>query len=207
METYHEKARDIPFARRADVIIVGGGPAGLAAAIAAARTGAKTLLVEQLGYLGGTATGSLMACINGFRNQVEPDGLQAVRGIAEEIILELKKLGGLAKSPYEQKAYPTEPGKLQYSYAIDVEKFKFVTMKLCVEGGVDLMLRTWFCDSIVEAGVVRGVIIENKSGRQALVGKVIVDASGDGDVAFRAGAAYWQIFANESPRLNDELDV
>ena len=71
--------------------------------------GAKTVLVEQFGYLGGTATASLMACINGFRNQVEPDAIQVVRGIAEEIVLELQRLGGLGKSPYEQKDYPTEP--------------------------------------------------------------------------------------------------
>ena len=66
METYREPARDIPITRTADVIVVGGGPAGLAAAIAAARSGASTLLIEQFGYLGGTATASLMACINGF---------------------------------------------------------------------------------------------------------------------------------------------
>jgi len=78
----------------------------LAAAIAAARCGARTLLIEQFGYLGGTATASLMACINGFRNQVEPDSTQTIRGIAEEIILRLKDLNGLGKSPYAQKPYP-----------------------------------------------------------------------------------------------------
>jgi len=73
MRTYSEPARDIPVARDVDVVVVGGGPAGLAAAIASARTGAQTVLVERFGYLGGTATAGLMACINGFRNQVEPD--------------------------------------------------------------------------------------------------------------------------------------
>ena len=99
MKTIHEPARELSVAREADVIIVGGGPAGLAAAIASARSGAKTLLVERFGYLGGTATASLMACINGFRNQVEPDGTQTVRGVAEEIILRLKDLHGLGASP------------------------------------------------------------------------------------------------------------
>ena len=98
MKTYREPARDIPVTREADVIVVGGGAAGLAAAVASARNGAKTTLVEQFGYLGGTATASLMACINGFRNQVEPDATQVVRGIAEEIVLELKRLGGLAST-------------------------------------------------------------------------------------------------------------
>ncbi|HET6426823.1 MAG TPA: FAD-dependent oxidoreductase, partial [Phycisphaerae bacterium] len=207
MKTYREPAREIPVTREAEVIVVGGGPAGLAAAIASARQGAATVLIEQFGYLGGTATASLMACINGFRNQVEPDSTQVVRGIAEEIVLELKALGGLGHSPYPQKAYPTEPGKLEYSYAIDTEKFKYVTMRMCVDAGVDLMLHTYFCESIVEDDTVRGVIVENKSGRQVLLGKVVVDASGDGDVAARAGAPFWQTVGEEAPRLNDTLMV
>ncbi len=205
MKTYHEPARDIPVTRDVDVAVVGGGPAGLSAAIASARTGAKTVLIEQFGYLGGTATASLMACINGFRNQVEPDSTQTVRGIAEEIVLQLKALDGLGKSPYPQKSYPTEPGQLEYSYAIDTEKFKYVTLKMCVDAGVDIMFHTFFSVPIVEDTVLRGVIVENKSGRQAVMAKAVVDASGDGDVAARAGAPYWQTYKDEAPRLNDGL--
>ena len=205
LSTYQEPAREVPVVRDTDVIVVGGGPAGLAAAIAAARAGAKTTLIEQFGYLGGTATASLMACINGFRNQVEPDRTQVVRGIAEEIVLALKQLDGLGKSPYAQKAYPTLPGQLEYSYAIDTEKFKYVTLKLCIDAGVDILFHTWFSQPIVEDGVVRGVVVENKSGRQALLAKVIVDASGDGDVAARAGAPFWQVREDEAPRLNDGI--
>ena len=150
MQTYREPAHDLPIARDTDVIVVGGGPAGLAAAIAAARAGARTTLIEQFGYLGGTATASLMACINGFRNQVQPDDTQVVRGIAEEIVLALKQINGLGKSPYAQKAYPTLPGQLEYSYAIDTEKFKYVTLKLCNDAGVDIMFHTWFSQTIVE---------------------------------------------------------
>ena len=205
MKTYIEPSRQLPIVRDVDVIVVGGGPAGLAAAIASARVGAKTTLIEQFGYLGGTATASLMACLNGFRNQVEPDTMQVVRGIAEEIVLLLKAMDGLGKSPYPQKTYPTLPGQLEYSYAIDTEKFKYVAMKLCVEAGVDLLLHTYFCDSIVEDGIIKGVVVENKSGRQALLARVVVDASGDGDVAARAGAPYWQVVRDEAPRLNDAL--
>jgi hypothetical protein len=205
MKTYVEPSKELPVVRDVDVIVVGGGPAGLAAAIAAAREGARTVLVEQFGYLGGTATASLMACINGFRNQVEPDFTQTVRGIAEEIVLALKAMDGLGMSPYPQKSYPTTPGQMEYSYAIDTEKFKVVTLKLCVEAGVDLLFHTWFADTIAEDGVVRGIIVENKSGRQALMAKVVVDASGDGDVAARAGAPFWQTIKDEAPRLNDAL--
>ncbi len=205
MTTYREPARDLPVVRDVDVIVVGGGPAGLAAAIAASRAGARTVLVEQFGYLGGTATASLMACINGFRNQVEPDATQTVRGIAEEIVLQLKAMDGLGKSPYPQKAYPTTPGALEYSYAIDTERFKFLTLKLCVDAGVDLLLHTYFTDAIVEDGVVQGIIVENKSGRQAMLARVVVDASGDGDVAARAGAPFWQTAKDEASRLNDAL--
>jgi hypothetical protein len=205
MTIYQEPARDIPVVRDVDVIVVGGGPAGLAAAIASARAGAKTVLVERFGYLGGTATASLMACINGFRNQVEPDFTQTVRGIAEEIVLELKALDGLGKSPYPQKSYSTTPGQMEYSYAIDTEKFKYVTLRLCVEVGVEIWFHTWFADAIVEGDTVQGIVVENKSGRQAMLAKVIVDGSGDGDVAARAGAPFWQTVEDEAPRLNDAL--
>jgi hypothetical protein len=205
MTTYREPARDLPVVRDVDVIVVGGGPAGLAAAVASARVGARTVLVEQFGYLGGTATASLMACINGFRNQVEPEATQTVRGIAEEIVLELKTQDGLGISPYPQKAYPTTPGALEYSYAIDTERFKYVALQLCDHAGVDLLLHTYFAETIQEDGNVRGIIVENKSGRQALLGRVVVDATGDGDVAARAGAAFWQTEKDEAPRLNDAL--
>jgi hypothetical protein len=205
MQIYHEPARDITVAGEYDVIVVGGGPAGTAAAIASARSGVSTLLVEQFGYLGGTATASLMACINGFRNQVPPDDTQVVRGIAEEIVLRLKALNGLGKSPYAQREYSTEPGQLTYSYAIDTEMFKFVLLEMCQEAGVHLLLHAWFAQPIMSGDRITGVLVETKSGRLAFMSTVIVDASGDGDVAARAGAPYWQTRGEEASRLNDAL--
>lgn len=204
MATHLEPAKEIPVFGEYDVIVVGGGPAGLAAAIASGRNGAKTLLVEQFAYLGGTATASLMININGYRNQVEPDTVQTVKGIAQEIILELHKLDGLGQSPYEQKEYDIEEGELAYSYCVDPEKFKYVTLKLVHEASVDILFHTYFSDTIAEGGALTGIIVENKSGRGALFGKVIIDASGDGDVAARAGAPYWEA-GLEDPVLKDQV--
>ena len=192
MEKYLEPAKEIDVAGKYDVIIVGGGPAGLAAAIASGRNGAKTLLMEQFGYLGGTATASLMINLNGFRNQVEPDSTQTVKGIAQEIILGLHELDGLGKSPYKQKEYDIEKGEMSYSYCVDPEKFKYVVLKMVHEAGVDVLFHTYFCDVIMEESNLKGIIVENKSGRSALFSRVVVDASGDGDVAARAGAPFWQ---------------
>jgi hypothetical protein len=209
MPTHKEPARELPVVRDVDVLVVGGGPAGLASAIAAARNGARTVLVERFGYLGGTATASLMACINGFRNQSpkDPDkgAPQVVRGIAEEIVLGLKAIGGLGKSPYPQKAYATEPGELEYSYAVDTEKLKYLTLRMCVDAGIEIFFHTWFADAIIEHGALRGIVVENKSGREAMLARVVIDASGDGDVAARAGAPFWQTKGNEAKRLNDGL--
>ncbi len=192
MKKYLEPAKEIDVAGEYDVIIVGGGPAGLAAAIASGRNKAKTLLIEQFGYLGGTATASLMINLNGFRNQVEPDSTQTVKGIAQEIILELHKLDGLGKSPYKQEEYDIEKGELSYSYCVDPEKFKYVVLKMVHEAGADILFHTYFSHVIMEGNDLKGIIVENKSGRSALLSRVVVDASGDGDVAARAGAPFWQ---------------
>ena len=205
MVRYLEPAKVIDVCGEYDVVIVGGGPAGLTAAVASGRNKAKTLLVERFGYLGGTATASLMININGFRNQVEPDSVQTVKGVAQEIILELHRLNGLGKSPYEQKEYDIEQGELSYSYCVDPEKFKYVTLKMVHEAGVDILFHTYFSDVIRDGNELKGIIVENKSGRQAIFAKVTVDASGDGDVAERAGAPFWQAPADATNVLQDNI--
>jgi len=205
MKSQHESARNIPVAREADVVVAGGGPAGFAAAVASARNGAKTVLVERFGFLGGMATAGLMANLNGFRNQVEPDATQTVRGIAEELVLRLKKMGGLGKSPYAQKEYPGTAGKMSYSYCVDTEKTKFLALKMCVDSGVDVMLHTWFSLPLMDGKRVRGVVIEDKSGRRAIRARAVVDATGDGDVAARAGAPYWHTKDARKHALSNSL--
>ena len=205
--TYHEKAKEINVYGKYDVIVIGGGCAGFPAAIAAARNGAKTLIVERFPFFGGTATASLMANIVGFRNQVEPDYLQTTKGIGEELILKLLEAGGAVKSP---NAYPSvkrsdTKGDLSYNFAFDTELFKFITLKMVTEAGAGILFHAFFSDVIMENNTVKGVICETKSGRQAVFAGIVIDASGDGDVAFKAGVPFWQVKGAEAKRLNDCL--
>ena len=207
MKTILEKVRELPVYGQYDVVVVGGGCAGFPAAIAAARNGAKTLIIERFPFFGGTATASLMANIVGFRNQVEPDYLQTTKGIGEELMLNLLEMGGAVHS---RNAYPSairsdKKGDLSYNYAFDTEKFKYAVLKMVKEASVDILFHTYFSDVVMEGDQVQGVIIENKSGRQAVLAKVVIDASGDGDVAYHAGVPYWQTKKDEAPRLNDCL--
>ena len=189
---YSEPKKELPIYGKFDVIVVGGGPGGFAAALASARNGARTLIIERFPYFGGTATASLMPNINGYRNQVKPDDMQTCRGISEEVILRLKEMNGLGQTRYDQAGYTTEKGKLAYSYGFDGEKFKYITLKMIHDAGVHILFHTMFADSIMEGNKIVGVIFENKSGRQATFGKVIIDATGDADVSYRAGVPYWK---------------
>lgn len=207
MECYKEPAKEIPVYGRYDVIVAGGGCAGFAAAVAAARTGAKTLIIEQFPFFGGTATASLMATIVGVRNQVKPDELQVCKGIGEELILNMIAEGGAehSRNSYESEKRSDTKGDLSYNYAFDTEIFKKVTLDMAVEAGCDILFHTYFADTIVEEDCVKGIIVENKSGRQAIFARVVIDATGDGDVAARAGAAFWQTKRDEAPRLVDAI--
>ncbi len=96
-------------------------------------------------------------------------------------------------------------GDLSYNYAIDTERFKHTSLQMVVGSNVDILFHAFFADVIVEDGAVTGVVCETKSGRQAIYGRIVIDATGDGDVAFRAGVPYWQTKADEASRLNDCL--
>jgi hypothetical protein len=203
---YREPSREIQIYGNYDVIVVGGGCAGIAAAIASSRNGAKTLIIERFAFFGGAATTSLMAKINGFRNQVEPDNLQTTKGIGEEIILRLKEIDGIGKNIYKKmKVYDGTKNSLSFSYVVDTEKLKYLLLKMVKEAGVNILFHTYFSDVIKEDNRVQGIIFENKSGRQAAFTKVVIDASGDGDVAFKAGADYVGKTNLENKKLQDTL--
>ncbi len=199
--TYFEPAKELKVYGNYDVIVVGGGPAGFAAALSSIRNGAKTIIIERFPFFGGTATASLMTNINGFRNQVKPDGLQTSKGIAEEVILRLKEINGLGKSSYKQAEYPGDKGNLSYSYAIDSEKTKYLLTRMLYDEGVKILFHTIFADTIMKGNNITGIIVENVTGRQAIFGKIVIDASGNADVACRAGAPFWQADVRKDKHL------
>jgi FAD dependent oxidoreductase len=164
-----EPARRISIAGRYDVLICGGGSAGLAAALAASRSGASTLLVELNGFLGGVATAAL---VSEFGGQA---GYDYMSGVAKEMADRLIARG------------QATPGRFRTSF--ESEAFKHAALEMLQQAGAHLLLYTLIADAIVIDRCIRGVIVENKSGRQALLSKVVVDATGDADVAACAGAS------------------
>lgn len=167
--TYMEAGRSIPVVREVDVLVVGGGTTGVCAAIAAARQGVRTLLVESAGFLGGTQTGA-QVCPT-MPNHV--DGVPLNTGIGLEIMRRA-----------EAEGYGwTQTGQPWF----DPEMLKALLDEIVLEAGAELLLQTATVGAIVEEGVIRGVIIENKSGRQAILAQRVIDCTGDADVATMAG--------------------
>ncbi len=163
--------------RKYDVVVIGGGPGGLPAALAAARHGAKVLLVEQNGYLGGNLTIGLP--LLGF---LDKDGNQVVRGIAQELIDELTARG--ACSPHHW--CPMHDSVTIY----DHEVLKVVALEKCMDAGVELLFHTQVIDTNVENGLLKSVTLFGKSHRIEVEAKIFIDATGDGDVGYLAGATY-----------------
>lgn len=179
MRTITEPARQLPIVAEMDVVVAGGGVAGVAAAVAAARGGADTLLLERNGFYGGVATAGLMASMgNRFFDKA---GRLIVRGVVLEMIERMAEKGGIGPA-WRNPEVPKIP--------FDPEVFKLVLIEMVEEAGVKALLHTLLADVVTEARNLRGVIIENKAGRQAVLSRVVVDATGDADVAARAGAPF-----------------
>ena len=158
-----QPARTLPVESEYDVVVVGGGIAGFGAGVAAARAGARTLVVEQLSMLGGLVTAGLV-------NKV----LDFVGGIGAEMFKRLEEVDGL------------------WHRNSDPEKHKLILDRMAREAGCDLLFVTSVVDSIVSGDEIRGVVVENKTGRQAILAKRVVDCSGDADAAFHAGCEVMQ---------------
>lgn len=187
MKSYMEKGGSIPVRLTCDVLIAGGGTAGVVAALAAARNGARTVLVEQKGCLGGTmidGAGPLHSFFNMYKAFPGVEKKQLVRGIPQEIIDRMVAAGGSFGHLESEKGYSYD----SVITIIDWEIFKSVIFSMLRESGVKLLLHTFVANVITEGDVLKGLIIESKSGREALLAQTVIDTTGDADVAFRAGA-------------------
>jgi hypothetical protein len=183
---------ETPIVARHQVVVAGGGPSGVIAAVASARSGADTLLLERYAFLGGNGTAGLMTCYNGFRNQRPPESLQTVKGIPAEYIAELVRLGGVADvDNYERTVqHDVKTGDLPYTVPFDAEAAKVASLNLIKKEGVKLRLHSWVVAPMLHGSRVTGVIVHSKSGRQAIAADIVIDCTGDGDIASAAGAPF-----------------
>jgi len=187
-EFYQESARRLPV-RKFDVVIAGGGTAGVVAALAAARQGAKTVLVENKGYTGGTVVEGGTALHSFFNLWKAFPGVpkrQVVKGIPQEIIDRLMRVGGCTGHAEMLSHYDYD----SVCTAIDTELYKLVTMEMLAEAGVTVWVNTFLAGAICRRGRVEGVITESHSGREAIYAKAFVDCTGYGDLAAHAGASF-----------------
>ena len=167
-----EPSRKIDVVHRTDVLVVGAGPGGLAAALAAARAGVEVTLVERFGCFGGNIT---TVGVEGFAWYRHERTVEA-NGIGREFEERAKAMGAAV------------PESQSLSYELDSEGFKVVADQLVEESGITPMLHRLFVAPIVENDRITGIITESKAGREAILGKVVIDATGDADIAHRAGA-------------------
>jgi glycine/D-amino acid oxidase-like deaminating enzyme len=206
MDTIHEPARETPVLREAEVAVIGGGVAGLGAALAAARMGCDVVLVERYGHLGGQATGGLVL----LWDDMDDGEMTTVGGLPVEILERLKATGGATIPPREDihrvdrgrwwawwpwgfidwQAGGLPPWPVMFSASVDAEALKSLAARMVYEAGVELWLHRWVVGAVTDGGRVACVLLESKAGRGALRAQVTVDATGDGDVFAAAGAEY-----------------
>ncbi len=175
-EAIFEEAQETKVFDSVDVLVCGGGTSGIFAALASARLGASTFLIEQEGFLGGTATAYLVNPI--------PE-MMGKGGLIQEFMDRMAEKGGYIKH---------DPSTVEYDFSLantyDVEIFKYVAVDMLAKAGVKILLHTLGVKPILENDVIRGVVIENKSGRQVILAQRVIDCTGDGDIAARSGAPY-----------------
>ena len=198
-EFIEEPARSTPVFRRCDVLVIGGGPAGTTAAIAAARLGADVMLIERYNHLGGLATGGLVIWIDRMSDW---QGNLVIRGLSEEIMdrLPASEVAGPAaeewgsRSPeragFWQQRTAAFHGVVTHSPTLNPEWLKWISQQMLQEAGVHLLLHTWAVAPVIRGSAVRGALFESKEGRFAIGAQVVVDTTGDGDLFARAGADF-----------------
>jgi 2-polyprenyl-6-methoxyphenol hydroxylase-like FAD-dependent oxidoreductase len=198
-----EPQRNTPIKAETQVLVVGGGTAGVSAAVAAARNGAEVILVERLGYLGGLATGGLIALLLTLD---DGRGHQVVGGLCQEITDRLAARNAAYFPAKDQWGRADEdlvardqqwglvwghgPHRVRYSVAYDAEEFKFALNQTVEDARLRMLLHCYACDALVEDARITGVTFQSKSGRFAIRAQVVIDATGDGDIFTSAGSRY-----------------
>ncbi len=172
MKYITEPARDIPVEYNTDVLVLGGGPAGFAAAVSAGRLGLKTLLIERTGTIGGVATSGLMSHWTG-----------ATEGPLYEELLNRAKTAESDVNYFGDKVLKAEQ-------IIDPENTKLVMLQMLEEAGVTLRLYSFATDAIMDGNRITGAVLQKKTGRSAAMAEIVIDATGDGDIAANAGAEF-----------------
>lgn len=174
MKTIKEPSKELSVRKETDVLVVGGGPSGLIAAQAAAEDGLSVTLIESRSFVGGNMTIGLP--VLGFLGQ---KGNQIIKGLPQKFIDRLKKINAASEH---------RPCPLHMSLTlVEPEAVKTAGLELLVESNVDVLFYTFFSDVIMEGDELKGVIVESKAGREVILAKVVIDCSGDADVAYRAG--------------------
>jgi 2-polyprenyl-6-methoxyphenol hydroxylase-like FAD-dependent oxidoreductase len=188
-ERFIQESLRTPVRYDCDVLVAGGGTAGVVAALAAARNGAKTILIDRNGFLGGTminGAGPLHSFFNLYKAFPGVEKVQVVRGIPQEIIDRMVAAGGSPGHLEQDKG----GGYDSVITLIDWEIFKGVIFDMMEEAGVRILLHVMAVEAVREGNQVKGVIIEGKSGREAILARTVIDTSGDGDIAAKAGAKF-----------------
>jgi hypothetical protein len=202
MKCIEESSRKVPVLAETEVLVVGGGPAGISAALAASRQGVDTMLVERYGCFGGVITQAMIGTIAWYRyaKTIDAGGIGAEfeqtakeMGASIDIFGKIKNKDMIAT--LEQEGLIGN-GKPTYE-VLDTEVFKFVADYLIQEAGITPLLHCYVTDAIMEGNKIIGVITESKSGRQAILAKRVIDATGDADVAFHAGVSFRKSPKNE----------
>src|SRR5687767_8705261 len=175
MSHIDEPARRVPLYGEYDVVVLGGGPAGIAAAAAAGVTGRRTLLIERYGFLGGMGTAAGVTNFCGLHANVHGDIRQVVHGVADELLGRIERLGGL-----------NEPhlifGKTK-AQAYDAAAYKCAADDLLLARNVDLLFHALAANALMDGERINALLVETKSGRLAVRGAIFIDCSGDGDLA------------------------
>ncbi|MFO7287605.1 MAG: FAD-dependent oxidoreductase [Gammaproteobacteria bacterium] len=183
-EHVREPERETPIFGEYEVVVLGGGPAGIASALAAGRAGRSTILIERYGFLGGAGTAAGLSTFCGLHAVVHGRHEQVVHGIADDILERLAAMDGL------NAPHLTIGNRIQ-AQAYDISAFKIAADELMAAAGVDVLFHAFGVGAVMASDdTIGALLVETKSGRFAIRGRLFIDASGDGDLAAWAGAPY-----------------